>query len=178
MENQRVAVMVWADSGVRTDFPRIQLDTANAIQERLKSNADAKDKEFKGVLWPWEPRSVCRFQQEHPDIDALPITDVAPRLDQVTRLIYVEIQGFSTHSEEAMQLWRGTATMTLRVVEILDGKAKVAYEEHNIVAIFPPKTPPEGVPGGDPYKFYVGTVGESATQISNRLVTHESDEQH
>jgi hypothetical protein len=68
----------------------------------------------------------------------------------VTRLIYIEVEDFSTQSRMATNLVRGEMTATLRVVEIKDGKAKVAFEENNVHAVFPKKSPEEGVVNMEP----------------------------
>ncbi len=176
LQNQKVAVMVWADRGVRTDFASIQVDTAASIQKKLKDRMADKAEELKGTNFPWEARSVYRFQVDHPDMEASPLVETAPRISGITRLIYIEIQNFSTQSEEALQLSRGQITATIRVLEIADGKAKIVYEESGVGAVFPPKSPPEGLPNGDPYRFYLGTIDQFSTEVMHRFVTYEVEQ--
>ena len=180
-ENQTVAVMVWTDRGIRIDYPQIQLDTATGIQNRLTAPVDDKGKvkpmpkEFKGATFPYIPASVIRYQREHPEVDGMSVTDVAPRLG-VTRLIYIEIEQFQTRSDNAVDLYRGTMVGTLRVVEVTDGKAKVAYEENDVRVDFPKKAREEGVPELGDRKTYAGTVSIFAQEVVNRFIEHPAEE--
>src|SRR5437763_890065 len=45
LANQTVGVMVWADRGIRIDWPTLQLDLANSIDKKLKEQTtDEKGK--------------------------------------------------------------------------------------------------------------------------------------
>ncbi len=169
LSGQPVGVMVWADRGVRIDWSSIQFDLANLLQDKLQKS-DAK--ELKGVTWPVLPASIVRYQRDHPGIEAMPITDVAPKLG-VSRLIYVEIEGFSTRSESSLQMFRGNAIATLKIVEVNGGEAKVAYQENGVRAFFPAKSPPEGILNANDALMYRGTVVALADEIVKRLTTYE-----
>ena len=181
LQGQSIAVMVWADRGIRIDYPRIALDTATGIQNRLATPVDDKGKtkpmpsELKGAKFPYIPASVVRFQMEHPETDGMAITDVAPRLG-VSRLIYVEIEQFQTRSDSAVELFRGTMVGTLRVVEVTNGVAKVAYEENDVRIDFPKKAREEGVPELGDVKTYAGTVSLFAQQVAHRFIEHPAEE--
>lgn len=170
LTEQSVGVMVWADRGIRTDWPSIQLDLANMVQDDLqRSGAD----EVKGTSWPVQAASIVRYQRDHPEVEGMPITDVAPRLG-VSRLIYIEVESFATRSEESLQMYRGSAAVTLQVIEIAPGgQAKAAYQEADIRAIYPPKSTPEGVLNASDPLIYRGIVGAMATEVVNHLTTHE-----
>lgn len=178
LKGQTVGVMVWADRGLRIDYPTIQLDVASAVQSRLlQKQTDPSFKpgreDLEGTTFPYEPRSFVRFQLDHPEIDALPVTEFAGRLG-ITRLIYIELEQFATRSQMAIDLYRGSVTATLQVVEIDEsGKARIAYQENGIRAVFPPKSKPEGIPVGRDDIIYNGTIRELAIQIVNRLVTYD-----
>lgn len=180
-ENQSVAVMVWADRGIRIDFPQISLNTATGIQTRLATPVDDKGKpkemakEFKGATFPYIPASVVRYQMEHPETDGMAITEVAPKLG-VTRLIYVEVEQFQTRSDSAVDLFRGTMIGTLRVVEVNNGVAKIAYEENGIRVDFPKKSREEGVPELGDAKTYAGTVSIFSQEIVNKFIEHPADD--
>jgi hypothetical protein len=105
----------------------------------------------------------------------MPITDVAPKLG-VNRLIYFEVEQFSTRAA-ALELYRGTMTGTLKVVEVSDGKGKLAYEENNVKIQFPRKAPEEGILGADEYKIYLGSVDRMTTEILYRFITHDTNEE-
>jgi hypothetical protein len=172
LAGQTVGVLVWTDRGIRIDWPTLPLDTGNAIQNKLKH---ASAHELDKTKFPVEPASILRYQQDHPDVDAQGILELAPQLG-VSRLLYVEVEDFSTRAAASLDLYRGTLSGTLKVIEIKDGKAKVAYEEPNIRAIYPPKSPEEGVPRGNDYKFYLGTLDAFTTEVVHRLVSHSEDE--
>jgi hypothetical protein len=171
LAGEKVGVMVWADQGVRIDYPSLQLDLATRVQTALsKSDAD----ELKGTTWPVLPASIVRYQRDHPGIDAMPITTVAPKLG-ITRLIYIEIEQLSTRSDTSFQMFRGEISSTLKVIEISNGQAKVGYDESGVRAVYPPKAPREGTLKGDDIIMYQGSLVQLTTQVINRLTTHEVD---
>jgi hypothetical protein len=176
MTGQSVAVMVWADPAVRIDYPNLQLDLAGAIQSQLNPQDKKKQpKEMKETTWPWRPQSVVRYQHDHPELDGDNITDVAPRL-KVSRLVYVEVDSLQTRSDYSMELYRGRVSGTLKVVEVENGTARVAYEEPDIEAIFPKKSPEEGVAELGDSKTYAGAVASFAVEVVHRLVAYQEEE--
>jgi hypothetical protein len=178
LAGQSIGVMIWIDRGIRIDWPGLQLDLANSIDKKLRDQtADEKGKNHAktvlGSTYPVMPASIIRYQKDHPDIEALPITDVAPKFG-VSRLIYVEVEDFDTRSDRTVELFRGSAKATVRVIEIdQDGKAKVAWEKNNVTASFPPKSPPEGVPNLGDARTYVGLVDAFSTEIVHLFVPYQ-----
>src|SRR3954469_15817212 len=86
LRGQTVGVLVWADRGIRIDWNTLPLDAANGIHNKLKH---ASAHELDKTMFPVEPASILRYQQDHPDIDAEGALALATHLG-VTRLIYVE----------------------------------------------------------------------------------------
>ena len=172
LAGQSVGLMVWADQAVLIDWPSIRLDLASALQNRLQSS---RDKELKGAIFPVQPASIIRWQQDHPEHEGSPVEMIAPRLG-VSRLIYIELEKFATRSDLAVDLFRGSATATVKVVEIQGDKATTAYNEQNIAAAFPPKAPREGVPNAGDYKIYNGTIDAIANQVSHIFVRYEQED--
>lgn len=169
--NHTVGVIVWADRSLTTDWPNLQLDMGNSIMSKLKQAVEAKMPELLGATFPYPAASFVKFQKEHPGLDALPITDVAPRLG-VDRLIYVEVNDFSTRADGAVALFLGKMDVSLKIVEITDGKGKSAYDEGSVTSQFPDKATKEGVLNSTDRAIYGGTVDAITTQIVTRLVTH------
>lgn len=184
LKGQSVAVMVWTDWGTRTEYPKIQLDLARLTQERLeklyikeekegskKDDKKQKQQEEPPVVTFINPASVVRFQREHPETEGQPITRIAPRLG-VTRVVYVEVQGFDAHAPQSIMLLKGSAKATLRVVEVgPDGQATVAFEEQDIAVQYPPNAP-EGVIPDDKKNvrwIYSGTVERLAEAVGVRF---------
>jgi hypothetical protein len=176
LQGQTVGVLVWADRGILIDWDPIRLDLANAIQDGLLNRPKAE--EMKGTTFPWKPASIVRYQRDHPATESLPITQVAPSL-RVSRLVYVEVQQFSTRAERALELYKGIATISLKVIEVSpDGTARVGYTEDNIHVMFPKNAPQDGEPNLGDYKTYMGTVTALADEVVNRLTTHLEERGH
>ena len=173
LAKQRTAVMIWAERGTRVDFPDLQLDLGNTIQATLLAKADESD--VKDVQFPYEVRSVIRFQREHPELEGRSVTEYAQRLSGITRLIYVEVGDFSTRSGAAVQLMKGTMTANVKVVEISGGKSKVAYQAGNLQSYFPPKEK-EGVVDVPEQAIYAGTVQAMGKQIAELFYGHIIEE--
>jgi hypothetical protein len=172
LANQKVGIMVWADTGIKIDWPTIQLDTAGCIESKLQATQSNKAKELSGTTWPVLPASIVRYQRDHPEIEAYPITDTAPKLG-VTRLIYLEIQEFRTRSENAVELYRGSMSANIKILEISNGQAKVGYEEDGVRVIFPKKSSPDGTIEGQDVQIYANTLETFADAIATRLIRHE-----
>ena len=83
----------------------------------LKHAAAAGRPEVKGAVTSPYPRVAVRFQQDHPELEQSPIVSVWPRLG-VQRLIYVEVENFQTRSDQAVELFRGSATVSVKLVEV------------------------------------------------------------
>jgi len=176
LTNQSVGVMVWADRGVSIDWPDIQLDTAGSIQNKLQLTQKAKAKELSGTTWPVLPQSIVRYQRDHPEIEAYPIADTAPKLG-VTRLVYVEIQEFRTRSEAAVELYRGAMSANIKILEIADGHATVGYEEDGIRVVFPKNSKAEGSLEGEDVQIYAGLLDAFSDAFCERLVRHEVEDE-
>jgi hypothetical protein len=171
LAGQSIAVMVWADRRVKLEWDRVQADLASQIQTKLYGNPA---KELKDARWPWPAESVVRYQLDHPGIEALPITDVAPKIG-VTRLIYVEIHQFSTRAAAAAQMYRGNMNASLKIIEIEGKQGTIGYEESGITTHYPTKSPPEGVLNSNDADIYRGTIAAMAQEIVDRLAGYEPD---
>ncbi len=174
LAGKSVGVMVWADRGVLIDWPSIQLDLAGGIQARLIEAQKAKSEDLKESTFPVMPASIIRWQREHPGYEAESITEVASRLG-VQRLIYVEITRFGTRAGNSVNLFRGSATVTLKVIEVNESKGKIAHEQPDISTFFPKTSTPDGSPNGTDSAMYVGTVQRLADELAKRFVEHPED---
>ena len=177
LKGKDVAVMVWADRAISIDWPAMSIDiTATTQKKLLAAQTTDKPDELEGTTFPVTAQSMARFQMDHPEAEVMPITQVAPIVG-VKRLIYVEITNFQTRSDLAVNtdLYRGQITANLKVVEFEDGKAKIAYEESKITALFPKKGPSDGVLNLGDAKTYVGTVDAFTTKLALKFFKHEED---
>jgi hypothetical protein len=168
-----VGVMVWADRGVRIDWPSVQLDLANAVQSKLRTS---EAKEVEGCRWNVQPASILKYQRDHPSTDITAITTTAPKLG-VERLVYIEMHGLSTRAAASIMMFRGNALASVKVIEVTGDKAAIGFEQSNLRAIYPPKSPPDGVLNSDDATIYAGTIADLATQISQLLISYEVERQ-
>jgi hypothetical protein len=176
LSNQSVGVIVLADRAIKIDFPSIQLDLATSVQNKLAiaQEADKKMKELQGTTFPVQPRSVMKYQLDHPEAEAQPITEVAPVLG-TTRVIFIEVEDFQTRSDASLDLFRGSCAVTVKVLEVTGAQARVVFEENTIRATVP-KKPVEGVPDSTDYKTYRATIDEISTQIVERFIPHPEEQ--
>jgi hypothetical protein len=169
LAGKSVGVMVWADRGVRIDWPRVQFDLATAVQSKLRNSAAPEVKECR---WDVQPASILKYQRDHPATEIAPITTTAPKLG-VERLIYIEVQGLSTRAAASLQMFRGNAVATVQVIEVSGESAVVGFEQSNVRAVYPPKSPPDGVLNSDDVTIYQGTIAELATGVAQLLASYE-----
>jgi hypothetical protein len=175
LKGQTVGIMAWADRPTRIDFPTIEADIDRGLQQKITEAADSHADEVQHITWTNSDR-ILEFQENHPELESEPAEEVAPRLPGgITRLIYVEIVSFSLHSNEAVELSRGVLTVNLKVVELTNGVAKVAYQEDDLTAIYPSDAPPEGAPNLADVQVYQQTVDALTTELTKRFITHPSD---
>jgi hypothetical protein len=174
LANQTVGIMVWADrSTILIDWPSIQLDMGAMLQEKLKRAAPESKDDLKGISFPYEAASFVRYQRERPALEVSSITDVAPKLG-VSRLIYVEVNSISTRAAESFALKLGQGDVTLKVIEVEGGKAKVAYEDR-ITVQYPKRSPKEGELNRTDRNMYVGTIDSLTTELALKFIRHPDD---
>ena len=171
LANHSVGVLVWVPRGLEVDYPALRLDLVRGIQTRLQRAQKEGKGELKNATFPHAPASMVRFQQDHPELERSPIVGVAPRL-KVQRLIYVELENFQTRSDQSVELYRGSAAASVRVVAIEDGVGKVVYEESGGSVKFPPSAPAEGIPNASDAAIYRGTTDLLAQAIAQRFYAH------
>ena len=122
LAGKKVGVVVWAQRGLRIDYPNLQLDLGNTIQAQLLAKTD--EKSLKLAQFPWEVRSMLRFLRERPELEGQSVMEWAPRLSGIDRLVFVEVLDFSTRSGTAVQLLRGGITANVKVIEIEGGQGQ------------------------------------------------------
>jgi hypothetical protein len=173
LANQTIGVMVWADHGIQIDWPTLQVDLANGIQKKLQ--AQVKPKELLGAKYPVQPASIVRYQRDHPEIEAMQVTEFAPKFG-VSRLIYVELEDFATRSDMSVELFRGQAKGNVRVLEIENGVAKVVWEKPDVFVAYPKKAPKEGIPSAGDARMYTGTIDAYSTTVAQLFYSWRPEE--
>lgn len=171
-----VGVMVWADRGLRAAWPNVQENLGSGVQQRILIAQGVKQKELEGATFPYPAASFVAWQRNHPEMEAEPITDVAPRL-HVRRLIYVELETLDTRASNAMALYRGNAEASLKVLDCDDPTkpAKILYEERIRVTDSKQSTD-DGRPDSSDSKMYVATMSRLADEIAKRFVEHPAED--
>ena len=171
-----VGIMVWVDHGLRLDYPGIQLDIASGLQNKLReAQIKNKAKDLLGTTFPIRPESIVKYQETYPQIEGMELEEVAPKIG-VQRLVYIEVDDFSTRPEPSIELFRGNITGTIKVIEVEpDGKAKVAFTDTDVHAIYPKNSPVDGLPTVGDYPIYRGTLDAFTTELEHRLVQYEEE---
>lgn len=173
LAGQRVAVMVWADRGIRIDWPTMQTDLCAALQRKLAASTHKKGA-LEGATFPYSAPSIARYQEDYPESETDPIEMTAVKMG-VDRLVYVEVEDFATRSDAAEELFRGTAVASVKAVEVVNGIGKVVYEESDVQVYFPPSGPKEGTIRGNDYTMYAGTIDGLAQRIADRFVPYQEE---
>lgn len=174
LAGKSVGIIVYVDPDAAMNWPTLQLDLANYLQYKLQqAQKDDKDGDLKGTTFPYEPRSFVRYQKEHPGIEALPITQVAPKLG-VERLIYLQVNEFTTRAEGTITMYLGRINVTLQVIEVdpVTKTATVGYTDPNIRMKYPRTAPDEGLLNGNDRRIYQGTLDEISTQLALKFFRH------
>lgn len=176
LAGQSVAVVVWADdTGTRIDWPKITLDISSMIEAKLmKSQRDDKPRELEKSTFPLSAASVVQLQDEHPEWASDGMDEIAPRLG-VSRVIYVEIHSFQTREDSAVELYRGTITASVNVIEIRDGHGKIAFTDDTFKVSYPRTSPSEGLPNIGDRPIYEGTLEGFSTEVTKLFVPHGDD---
>jgi hypothetical protein len=173
-KGQKVAILVWADEGITADHPRITVEVANGLQDKLQQAIDAKADMWKGATF-FDNSAIFRYQDAHPESQSDPADQIALQFP-ITRLIYVEIQSLSLHPGESMDLSRGDVIADVKIIEVNNGKTKNAYENDNVGAVYPADAPPEGLTGLNENEVYAKSLDALTTELGKLFVPHPSEE--
>ena len=176
LAGQSVAVMVWAERGIRIDNPNLRQDICGGLLEKLKIlQKEEKPPELEKTTFPVSAAVMSAYQTNHPEIEDAPITETASKF-AVNRLIYIEVTDFTTVVDATGLLFRGSMTGTVKVVEIADGKTKLAKYTEEITVKFPKNSPNEGEPNANERKIYQGTVDIFTSELVNRFWDHDPED--
>jgi hypothetical protein len=174
LAGQSVAVIVCADDAIRIDNPRIQVDVAQMVMAKLaKSQKEDKPDELKLTRFPVAASSLARFQEENQSsFDSM--EEIAPKLG-VSRVIYIEIRSFQTRSDVSNDLYRGSITGSVSVIEVTNGKGHAVPVDEKIRVTYPRTSPDEGLPNIGDYPIYTGTLDGFTDEVCKRFLPHADD---
>ncbi len=180
LAGQQTIVLVWADRGVRLDNPLLQEDVAAAVQDKLINvQRDESPDALKGTTFPVSTATVIKYEDDHPETEFESAVDQAAKFNG-SRVIYVEVTDFATHSEASLELFRGSMSGRLSVVETKDdghGKvtAKVAYDGGPVQIVFPKDSPKDGLPNRRESEVAEKTINAFAEDVAKRFYKHDED---
>jgi hypothetical protein len=174
LKGQHVGIMVWVDSAAAIDHPQLQGEVARGLQDKLQQAANAGDANVKNIVWT-KADQILQFQEDHPELQTDSAQEIAPRLG-VTRLIYVEVESFSLHPNQTVDLTRGSVTADVKVLEVAGDKANPSYQENDINVTYPPHAPPEGITGLSDDEVYGKSVDAFTTELAKRFITHPAEQ--
>jgi hypothetical protein len=174
LQGQSVAIMVWAEQGIKIDWPDLPLDTAAGLEHKFMAGQKDLPKYLKDTTFPVPALTVVRYQEDHPEWEGVPVEDIAAQL-HVSRLIYIEVEAFQTRSDASTDLYKGSILGSVKVVEVANGKGKVAYTEDGIRAEYPHESPEEGVLDAGDDKIYTGTLDAFTTELIHRFLPHDEE---
>lgn len=194
LANESTAVIVWAAPEVAVDYPGLAVQIGKRIEQNLKSARDAggrgAQETLENLSFPYPTESFVRYFKEDPTLSMMPSRDIAA-LAGTSRVIYVEIDRFTTRGGAAQGLVRGVANVNLTVYEIDDpitatdegslasrppAPAREAYREAAIRVAFPEDGPEEGSNTLSPQRAYAGLIMGIADAVSKRFVPHSAEE--
>ena len=95
---------------------------------------------------------------------------------ELSRLIYIEVEHFSTQPGESNDLLRGDIVANLKVIEITDGKGKIGFQKDGIRIHYPENSNAEGTPGLSPVTVYEKTIDAFATGVVHQFVPYQAEE--
>jgi hypothetical protein len=103
------AVVVWADRSVQMQFPALVPSLIQRVDQRLAANA--------GATGHVPGDRVTEYLSNHPQWVAWPRSRLAAELDNVDRLVFIEVNEFRTNEPGNDFIWDGLAWATVSVVE-------------------------------------------------------------
>lgn len=117
LQGHSFAVVVAAHRAIRTEFPNIVNDLTARITQRLHDNAGAS-----GFI---PARRVLSYQYDNPRWVAMHPAELRKQLDNVDRLVYIDLQEFTLTERGNAYLWKGIAS---GLVGVLEGDATIPEE--------------------------------------------------
>lgn len=157
------AILVVGPAGIDFEYPYARADLSLATSSFIRQNLDKVD--FV------DQETIDRFQYQHFDWYALPLSTVAHQLG-ADRLIYIELIQFSLVELDSVSLLRGRVLANVRIYEMESSKPDQAAYETEIFVLFPESAP---VPMSDTAQIAVRqrAIVMFADQLAKRFYRHK-----
>lgn len=161
LKDKKIAILVWADSDTRFEYPFVRLEMAEHIKTELEARIDGV--KFASI------RQVIELQDRDPDWDRKPPARIGQRLD-AQRVISVEISQYTTREPESRHLLRGRIAAQVSVYDTARPDAGYLYRTE--VAITHPEKS-DGRWGRDEGAVRREAMEAFATALVKRFYDHD-----
>src|SRR6185295_15062974 len=154
LKGKSFAVIISADRAIQAEYPQIVDVLCDRITTRLHQEAGAS-----GYI---PAAKVLKYMYDHPVWVSRPMSELAKELDNVDRIVYVDLYEYRLNEPGNSYEWGGVAAGTVAVLEMESALPDSHAFERNVQVKFPDKS---GHGPGD----------MSATLVSSTLVTRFVD---
>ncbi|MBL8879926.1 MAG: hypothetical protein JNG88_12470 [Phycisphaerales bacterium] len=161
LKNKKIAILVWADSDARFEYPFVRLEMAEHIKSELEARID-------GVKFS-SNRQIIEMQDRDPDWDRKPPAKIGQRLD-AERVISIEVSQYSMREPESRHLLRGRIAAQVSIYDTSRPDSGHLYRTE--VAIMHPEKS-EGRWGNDEAAIRREAMEAFATALVKRFYDHD-----
>lgn len=163
LKGKKVAILVWADSDTRFEYPFVRLELAEHVKSELESRID--DIKF------CSNRQIVELQDRDPDWDRKPPGQLGQRVG-AERVISVELSQYTMREPESRHLLRGRISAQVMIYDATHPDASYLYKTEISIA-YPEKS--EGRWGNDEPTMRREAMEAFATALVKRFYDHDEE---
>ena len=164
LANGTVAVVIYVSQATQVDYPLARLGVASVIGSELRKNLTK--------VQTIDPRKVMKFQDETPNWEILPKTDLARQLG-ADYVLYVILGEYSTVEPASTNLYRGRAGAQVSLYKAnLGEKESRVWGKQDFNVLYPPHTN-VGVMAADDEEIAYQTQRILADQVVKKFYKHK-----
>ena len=132
LANATVAIVVYVSQSTQVDYPLARLGVASVLGAELRKNLTQ--------IQTVDPRKVMKFQDETPNWEILPKTELARKLG-ADDVLYVVLSEYSTVEPGSINLYRGRigAQVSLHKANLSEKESRV-WGKQDFNVVYPPNT--------------------------------------
>ncbi len=164
LSDARVAVVIYTSQSTQVDYPLVRLALASVIGAELKArlqNVSAID-----------PRTVVKFQDETPNWETLPRSQVARTLG-ADYLLYVVLSEYSTMEPSTLNLYRGRASADVSLFKAALDEAQCRVWGKEMFHVSYPQNTTVGVTASNDEEIAYQTQRLLADQVVKKFYKHK-----
>jgi len=163
LDDQRVAVMVAADSHMLYQYPDAPLNVCKAVTSRLTKNIPG--------ITTTIPDEIARFKTDNPYWTNLPYGQLTEKLG-VDKIVLIDLIEYQTHEPGNAHLWQGLITGNVGVIAH-DAADPDNFVFHNTVSAQFPEASTVGVIDSDDETIQLGMVFLFAKRAAGLFYDHQ-----